>query len=278
MRTRWSLSAGTLLLVATSAIGSIHPLHGQQGSPTQMATLKSPLTLSGKVLTEKISSFNRNLGDSSSLFSWLDQYPVLQPRNLENIALVVQSADPGGRLNSGNYFYSWGQFDRSQRYYRIARRGGTYLDPVTNELLGLEMKTKGFATLIASYPDVTVFKIVSAWQSIHRGDQLLPARPVSLEDSRIPEARVPQVEINGQIIAILDSTDRLAEKGYTQGSLIAINQGLREGLQKGDGLSLSDETDVVGFVMVLQVFDKMSYGLVIESSRPAKVGNVLRAP
>lgn len=77
-------------------------------------------------------------------------------------------------------------------------------------------------------------------------------------------------------------------------SVVALNRGRSSGLEVGNTLAISkkppavrdrqrgDWVDLpaerVGLLMVFRTFDKMSYALVLESSQPGNVGDLVSSP
>lgn len=278
-----SLTVAFWLCSPAASGGSIYNLTAQAPVHELPALALGDLSRKVKLTLDYPRSFDRT-GIKDRL-SYLEHNLILQPQNLSHVAFIIQRVEgAGSSFKPGDHFYSWGQFDFSKNQYHIAQRAGTYLDPITNELLGLEMTAKGAAELVASYPDITVFKITSLWESIGPGDQLIPINlnadeAADVEDmSHIPKLRTPDLEINGQVLGILNLAKTQKIIKDQEGTLIAINQGLREGLERGDKLTLYTEENSIGSIVVLKVFDKMSYGLVFESTRPTKIGDLLRAP
>ena len=203
---------------------------------------------------------------------------VLQPQTLTDVAFIIQIERHKRRASINDRIYVQGQLSKSPSHYNIVQRSGTYLDPTTNELLGLEVKSIGVADLVAVHQDVSIMQIISADQSIRIGDRLIPQSWSLAKNVQMPKLKPLKVTIQGQIIAVLDNANAKAQQ-----KIIAINQGLREGIEKGNLLSFYNDAAVTkntqsltGSVVVLQVFDKMSYGVVLKLNKEPAIGDLLR--
>ena len=76
--------------------------------------------------------------------------------------------------------------------------------------------------------------------------------------------------------------------------MVAVNRGEREGLAPGNGLAVLKAGNMVrdpvngetielpseraGLLMVFQAYEKMSYGLVLQATRPLSVGDKVPNP
>jgi hypothetical protein len=145
--------------------------------------------------------------------------------------------------------------------------------------------------------DLTHLRVVETGREVMQGDKLLPAK-VDIGDDFVISA--PQNEgVLGQVIAI---TDGVYVAGKYQ--VVALNRGKRHGLAPGNALGvfyrgeeirdrynrenwaaytanydrvrLPDERSAT--VLVFQVYDRMSYALVVESSQVVRRGDFVAHP
>ncbi|WP_046381560.1 MULTISPECIES: hypothetical protein [Pseudomonas] len=201
------------------------------------------------------------------------------PLDLDNAPYVV-AAEAGRVLGAnGERVHARGVLDPAQPSYGIFRRGKVYTDPKTQELLGIHADDIGTAHWVMA-GDLTTLAVHRVTQEVRPGDRLLRAEPpVALASLEGPQA-APFVE--GRIIDV--------PKGVTQiGVLdaVTLNKGRRDGLVDGqrlnviktgatvrDALSgapvkLADEYG--GMLLVFRTYEKLSYGLVLNASRPLAV-------
>ena len=201
------------------------------------------------------------------------------PQDLDNAPYIV-AADAGRVLGAHDEcVHARGYLDPTQPSYGIFRRGKAYTDPDTQEMLGVNADDIGTARFVTA-GDLTTLAVQRVTQEVRPGDRLLRSEtPVALADLEVPELS-PFIE--GKIIDI--------PKGVTQiGVLdtVTLNKGRRDGLVEGQLLAviktgatvrdtitgapvkLPDER--AGTLLVFRTYEKLSYGLVLNASRPLAV-------
>ena len=193
---------------------------------------------------------------------------------------------------------------RLEKQYRVFRTATPLKDPVTAEVLGFEAIYAGKATLVRgeSVGEVTekdgtltsavvpaTIDIISAKEEIRVGDRLLPEPPRQLL-TYTPHA--PQGKVDGRIVSVYGS----AVVNAAQNQVVAINRGMRDGMEVGhvmailkDGSRVIDKTDPNrpsiklpdernGLLMVFRTFDRLSYALILEITDGVRVGDRLSNP
>ncbi|AMM24888.1 LysM peptidoglycan-binding domain-containing protein [Variovorax sp. PAMC 28711] len=190
------------------------------------------------------------------------------------------------------------------KQFRIFRNATPLKDPATGEILGYEAQYLGRATLQRGESTVTqltdgkevtnvvpaTIDIVAAREEMRAGDRLLsePPRPMQ---SYVPRAPTQQV-VDGRIVSVYGNAVQFA----AQNQVVAINKGLRDGIESGqvlailkNGAVIVDKTndaketlklpnERIGLLMVFRPFDKVSYALVLEISDTPKAGDLLVNP
>jgi hypothetical protein len=198
-------------------------------------------------------------------------------------------AGPEQRLAFGTgdrvYANGVGEMGNWQAY----RAGKPLIDPDTKEDLGYEVMYGGDLVVDKLGEDVQSMHITSVAGEILVGDRLIKA-PKDQFVSYAPHS--PDGNIRGQIISIYDGVD-----GAAQYSNVVINRGRREQVEAGDVFSIYKNGkpvsiitadgqqksvmlpgQTIGKIFIYRVFDKVSYGLVLESADAASVGDVVAAP
>lgn len=133
---------------------------------------------------------------------------------------------------------------------------------------------------------------------VKAGDLLLPADDQPFDLTFMPRAP-DSVPDNMRILAV---TDRMRFAGTRD--VVALSAGAREGIENGQVFALYAEGDTVrddvahkqrlvaslprnkvklpdqflGHVMIFRTFDKVSYGLIMDGIKPAKVGDLAKMP
>jgi hypothetical protein len=210
---------------------------------------------------------------------------LAQPLVIEEGALSGESrvvATDEGRVNAGqgNKIYAKGIGKAAPRLWHVYRPGTVFKDPDTEEVLGYEAIYLGDARLTreAEVDEATTLEVTKGKLEIGRGDFLKVADKPELLNYA---PRAPRAQIRGKIISIYGG---VGEAG--QFSIVAISRGKRDGVELGHVLAISrtgqtvtnrfeDKAESIrlpderyGLLFVFRVFEKVSYALVMESSRP----------
>ena len=188
-------------------------------------------------------------------------------------------ANEEGRLLSGAGYQAFARgidADNPASHYAVVRRGDVYTDPVSGEHLGIEAIYLGDAHLTRS-GDPATLQISSSTREILRGDRLLPSEETAYQHRYLP--RAPSNGANGQIISVLDGVSQIG-----QYQVVVLNLGSRDGIQPGHVLAAHQRGAVVddivtggtvqlpderaGIVMVFRSFERVSYALVMQVTKP----------
>ena len=171
--------------------------------------------------------------------------------------------------------------------WQIYRRAEPVRDPVTNELLGYEAAYLGTARVAQDGTPATL-EITSVQREVHIGDRMLPAAKAEFF-TVAPHA--PKEAINARIVKVQGGIESTGKYG-----VVTISAGRAAGLEPGhvlaiyrtrpdakydmDGskevIKLPDER--YGLLFVFRVFDRVAYGLVLESAGPVKLSDDVRQP
>ncbi|MBV1875317.1 MAG: LysM domain-containing protein, partial [Cycloclasticus sp.] len=172
--------------------------------------------------------------------------------------------------------------------YIIVRQGEEYLDGETGESLGFESVYIAESAVKLKGDPATVM-LSKSTREVRKGDRLLPAIEGPIIQNYFPHA--PENDIKGRIVGVVDGVSQVA-----QYDVVVIDRGIQDGVEVGHVLQIdrAGETvrDVVvgggaevtlpdekaGVLMVFRVFDRVSYGLVMESTRVMHRHDVVRTP
>lgn len=171
--------------------------------------------------------------------------------------------------------------------YGIYRGGETWVDPLTDEILGFEAIEIGAADVQDEGDDIARLEVTRSRQEVRPADHIIEIIPSGFDSVYYPSA--PQADIDG---FILDVDGGVSQVGAM--SVVMINKGEREGIEAGHVLSIWKRGEQVrdpvtretiempaqqaGVLMIFQTYEKMSYALVLEADRPLKVGDIVRTP
>jgi hypothetical protein len=168
--------------------------------------------------------------------------------------------------------------DKGQRW-QIYRPDRTFKDPDTGEVLGHEVVYLGDA-MVEKFDTVTTLKITRSVLEINKGDRF--AQATSGFSSNY-QPRAPEREINAKVISIYGG---VLQAG--QNAIVTLNKGQRDGLESGHVLALFQKGEEIrkpgwftpntmlpdvryGLVFIFRVFDKVSYGLVMQTRLPVQI-------
>ncbi|MFZ4479107.1 MAG: LysM peptidoglycan-binding domain-containing protein [Rhodoferax sp.] len=239
--------------------------------------------------------------------------PIIVDQNgVLSAARIVAAQEGRVLITRGDRAYARGQGDavllddtsQKQKTYRVFREATPLKDPVTGEILGYEAQYLGKALLVRgestgqstdkdgkSRTDVipATIDIVAAKEEIRAGDRLLP-EPERQLHHYVPHA--PQGVVDARIVSVYGN----AVVNAAQSQVVAINRGTLDGVENGhvlailkNGGRLIDKTDEArtelklpdernGLLIVYRAFDRLSYGLVLEITDVARVGDRLVNP
>jgi nucleoid-associated protein YgaU len=219
--------------------------------------------------------------------SFLAQNRVVAPGELEAAAYVLAGESRRIVLGAGDRAYGRGSVQPAASY-GIFRRGPLYVDPDTDEVLGQQATDIGAAQVVGiDDSGVSTLSITSSREEVRRGDRLLPTEERRLDATFFPSS--PQAPVDGRIIAVAGGVANIG-----QWDVVVVNRGTSNGLEVGNVLAVMGRgelaRDVVsgervrlpseraGLLMVFRAFDRLSYGLVLETIRPLAVLDEVRNP
>lgn len=213
---------------------------------------------------------------------------VQQGEVLKNAAQIIGGKEGKTLLGTGDIAYVSGLTGDTIDWTAF-RSGKTLTDPENGEIVGTEAIYLGKVKVIRRGEPAEVL-IGRVKLEILKGDRLLPAERGDISNLTL---KSPEREVDARVMSIYGSVD-------TGGlhSIITINRGKRDGLDNGSVLALFRSTlplnfkpeadgktvtlqpvpDRYGLVTVFRVTDRLSYALVMQSSRELKVGDTLRNP
>lgn len=201
-------------------------------------------------------------------------------------------------LGKGDLAYARGDFGGATDF-RVFRTARTLRDPTTNEILGYEAPYVGTADLIRPGEDrkrtdgkteivPATLQIQQVKQEVGIGDRLAPAPQRNLE-RYVPHA--PDKAMAGQIAALYGDALNAG-----QNQIVALNRGKRDGVERGhvfalwrDGEAVMDKTgdrpqaiklpdERHGILFVFEVYERVSYALIISVKEPVKAGDRFTQP
>jgi len=199
---------------------------------------------------------------------------------------IVGSDDAHLVLAANNKVYIRGQLDNERSRYSIFREGNRLVDPETNRLLGFEVIYAG-EVKIEKYATPSTGLLLKTSREVLIGDRLLPTDKAAIDQQYFP--RLPDDYIDGKVISLFDAISSIAKY-----QVAVINRGTNHDLEVGHLLATyqaggiardrfldrtsrdrgdEDKLEIVlpdersGIMMLFKVFDDVSYGLILKSTR-----------
>jgi len=262
-----------------------------------IALVKTPdgdrLRVVGEAGTIKLSPKVRveSAGDGSipgiptaDIAPFLSQPRIIEENGLASAPLVLGSSDGRVILSAGDLAYASGLPKDKGSAWQAFRPGKTLKNPDNDEVLGYEAVYLGDIN-VEKFAAVSSITVVRSIQEIIKGDRLVPT-PATTFNSYVPHA--PNKAVKGRVISVYDG---VAEAG--RNSVVTLNKGVRDGLEVGhvlavnskslavspegrDSVPLPDER--IGLLFIFRVFDKVSYALVMQSTRSIQLLDAVQNP
>lgn len=218
---------------------------------------------------------------------FLTRSRVVSSEELYSAPYVLTGAEQHLVVGAGDELYARGDYDDNVKVYGVYRAGQRFVDPETKEVLGLQALDIGTVKMRAQTDDVATFAVTRTTEEIRIEDRLLPHEERAIDSTFFPS--IPENDIEGLIMAVEGGLSQVGRM-----DVVAINRGEREGLEIGNVMAIYKEGgmirdrvkgDVVklpeekaGLLMVFRTFEKMSFALVLEASRPLAVNDLIRRP
>ncbi|HTQ76767.1 MAG TPA: LysM domain-containing protein [Burkholderiales bacterium] len=218
---------------------------------------------------------------------------VVEPDGLDNAPTVVATEESHVYLGAGDRAYVKGMSGAAKdSVWYMYRRGPALVDPETQTTLGYEALYLGTAR-VQTAGDPAVVELTSVTQEVGIGDKLVAAGKPEIPTYA---PRAPSASIHGRVISLYGGGTQLGEGG--EQAVVAINRGKSQGVEVGNVLALYRPGSVLaaaahaqrgtpgfelpderyGLAFVFRVFDKVSYALVMNVSRPVNKLDLVQNP
>ncbi|MDD5295468.1 MAG: LysM domain-containing protein [Rhodocyclaceae bacterium] len=220
---------------------------------------------------------------------FLSEPRIVEPESVAEAPRIIGTQENRLYLGVGNLAYVAG-IKTEDQFWQVFRAAAPIMDPENGEVLGHEAFYLG--SLQMDRPgDPATLRVTSAKREIGEGDLLMPAARLDIP-SYVPHA--PDKAIEGRVAAIYEG---VGETG--RNSIVTLNRGKAQGLEVGHVLAIyrdgrlaaykgASGTDRAkeyqlpaerfGLLFVFRVFERISYALIMDTSRPVGVGDLVRTP
>jgi len=195
----------------------------------------------------------------------------------------------------GNSVYVKGMQSYTPGRYSVVRVGEELKDPETGRVLGYMASYAAAANVDSTTGQVSKALLVESFRETLEGDVLFAAEVQVPGSDVIPHA--PTTNISGQIMAVVDGMTQIG-----QYKVVAINRGTRHGAEVGHVLAIDQKGAMVadgscktfgkptcrgtvqlpdvraGTLLIFKTYEQMSYALVVETTVPVRVADMVRTP
>jgi hypothetical protein len=221
---------------------------------------------------------------------------VVDEGALERSPRIVGGPDSRVVLAAGYTIYATGLAEADGRNWQVYRPGKPLRSPGQKDVLGYEAVYLGDA-VVDKFGEVATLVVLSSNQEIVAGDRLV----------QVPRERIvsypphsPERAINGRIIALPTT---LVESG--RDAVITVDLGAKDGIEIGHVIALYHDAgripapgqpqsaawkfweekptlqlppERIGLAFVFRVFDRVSYALVLNSTKQVELGDWVQKP
>lgn len=223
---------------------------------------------------------------------------VFETDELAKAPRIVAAQEGHVVLGQGDLAYARGDFGKGTDF-RVFRNARPLVDPATKEVLGFEAPYVGTAEMTRpgrervngdDKSDIvpSTLTIRQVKQEVGIGDRLAPSPQRNL-DRYVPHA--PSQPMAGQIAALYGEALNAG-----QNQIVALNRGKRDGVERGhvfalwrDGARVMDKTqeraeaiklpdERHGILFVFEVYERVSYALIISVKEPVRPGDRFTQP
>jgi hypothetical protein len=272
-----------------------------------MARLKLGSAVGGPGDTVKLSPSIRSESSESAAISsipmnliapFLTDAMIFDANELARAPRIVAGEEGHLMMGRGNTIYVGGELGNT-RNWQVFREPKPLVDPDTKQVLGYEARYVGSAERKQdgeSRPGAqsgglsvpSTFVMNSNREDAQVGDRLVPA---TVRDFAPFVPHPPANPIDGKIVSLYGD----ALSGATN-QIVSLNRGARDGLERGTVLALWHEGAIthdksvekgpliklpderIGIVFVFRVFDRMAYGLLLDTTQTTLPGDRVSQP
>ncbi len=230
----------------------------------------------------------------SALANFLEWPRLMDEAEIRNAPYLLESRDGHRLVAPDELLYARKLRATVGQRFAIYHPDQPVTDPETKQLLGHQVKYAGVVR-VERTGAVATLTLLESYDTVHPGDRLLPIDKIHAELNA--PIQNPPIKIRGQIAGLYDAD--FISSNY---QVIAINRGKQHGLKAGytvgiyhDGLTVSDPyqpykggvkdiptvqlpPEKVANAVVYLVDDKVSYALIMDSTREVKNGDKIGNP
>ena len=175
--------------------------------------------------------------------------------------------------------------------YSIFRSGKNLIDPISKKLLGYQANLVGYGELVKGGEPATIV-LTNIKEGIKKNDKVLINDSPEFDLSFEPET--PTTNVSGFILEMPDHLP-LGNSQSAIGGVVVISIGAKSGLKQGDVLGIYKKSRVtvdphnrlipiqlpqerIGEAMVFRSFTNTSFALIVRTTRPVYLNDIVTNP
>jgi hypothetical protein len=209
--------------------GDVVVLDTSSGEP-HLSLLRETVTLQPDVIVEPLEKEAVPTIAPNIIEPFLSRPLIIERNALEDAPAIIAGPDNRVALSAGTRIYVDQIEEGDGLLWHIYRPNKALVDPITQEMLGIEALYLGDAK-VSRYGEPATAMITRAKEEIFVEDKLVAA-PDTIQTSFVPHA--PDSVIEGRIMSIYGG---VAEAGAK--TIVSINKGALDGLEQGHVLSIN---------------------------------------
>ena len=252
--------------------------------------------LSPQIRTEGIGNDAVPSIPASAIAPFLSMPLIVEEGELNAAPRIAAIEDNRVYLGKDDTLYVRGALGGASSF-QVFRPGSALIDPETGRRLAYEAVYLGTVKLRAEAKpgvDVHTFTVSGSTQEMGVGDRLMAAPPVPMRNY-VPHP--PQRQVNARVLSIYSGVTYAG-----QNQVVSVNRGSLDGLDVGAvlqlyhfGQTVADPgakqgvlglgktmiklpDEQVGTLFIFRVFKQVSYGLIMQVTKPVEVGDVAKSP
>lgn len=227
----------------------------------------------------------------SVLANFLEWPRIMDETEIRNAPYLLESRDGHTLIAPGETLYARNVRAPIGQRLAVYHPDGPVLDPETKQVLGHQVKYGGVVR-VERTNEVSTLTLLESFNQVRSGDRLLPIQKVHAELNA--PIQYPPIKIRGQIAGLYEADYISADY-----MVIAINRGKQHGLKPGytvgiyhDGMTVADPyqprqggmpqvqlpPEKVANAVIYSVGDKVSYALIMDSTREVSNGDKIGNP
>jgi LysM repeat protein len=224
---------------------------------------------------------------SQAIEAFLNRPLVVEENALNTAPRIIGGSEARLYLSTGDKIYTRG-FSKPPEIgsdWHIYRAAKPILDPDTRKPIAYEAIYVGSARF-EKEGDPSTMRITGMQEEIGADDRLVPAeRAKTFNYSPKP----PETTVSGKIVSIYKGVAQAGKNsviavstgkadGVDVGTVLVIKQLGREVTDRQTSQKLRLPDEAIGHVLIFRTFDKISYGLIMESSGYPVIGDKVTNP